>query len=81
MVAPKKERLKQAETDYSETMRQLNEKRAMLKMVEDRLALLTKKFTDATDQKQQLEYQVSFYLLNYYKFYVIYFYAYNSFGI
>ena len=58
MVAPKKERLKQAETDYSETMRQLNEKRAMLKMVEDRLALLTKKFTDATDQKQQLEYQV-----------------------
>ena len=58
MVAPKKERLKQAETDYAETMRQLNEKRATLKLVEDRLALLTKQFKDATDQKEQLEFQV-----------------------
>ena len=58
VVAPKKERLKQAEEELSETMRQLNEKRAMLKEVVDRLALLNKQFEEATDKKQKLEYQV-----------------------
>ena len=58
VVAPKKIRLKQAEEELSETMSQLNEKRAILKDVEEKLALLKKQFEEATDKKQKLEFQV-----------------------
>ena len=59
MVAPKKERLKQAEQELAVTMSQLNEKRAQLKAVEDKLANLKQQFQEMTEKKEKLEFQVS----------------------
>ncbi|KAJ3048328.1 Dynein heavy chain 7, axonemal, partial [Rhizophlyctis rosea] len=58
VVAPKKEALGKAEAELAETMGKLNEKRAVLKAVEDRMANLTNKFKAMTDKKEQLERQV-----------------------
>ena len=58
VVAPKKERLAEAEQELRTTMSALNEKRSELKAVEDRLAKLKQQFQEMTEQKQTLEYQV-----------------------
>lgn len=58
VVAPKKERLAEAEKSLSETMKILNAKRAELKEVEDRLAVLQQQFEEKTKEKEQLEVQV-----------------------
>lgn len=58
VVAPKKERLAEAEASLKETMAVLNTKRAELKEVEDRLASLQKLFEEKTKEKEQLEEQV-----------------------
>ncbi|XP_071816044.1 dynein axonemal heavy chain 12-like isoform X3 [Apostichopus japonicus] len=58
VVAPKKEKLKEAETQLAETMAILNAKRAELKAVEDRVAALKQQFKDMTDKKELLEKQV-----------------------
>jgi dynein heavy chain len=58
VVAPKKEKLKEAQKELKETMDLLNTKRAELKEVEDRLANLKKSFEEMTEKKQQLEFQV-----------------------
>jgi dynein heavy chain len=58
VVAPKKEKLREAEQSLSETMSILNEKRAELKEVEDRLASLQAQFKEATEKKEKLEVQV-----------------------
>ena len=59
VVAPKKEKLAEAEQSLKETMAILNAKRAELKEVEDRLAVLTKQFQEKTKEKEELEFQVS----------------------
>ncbi|XP_064633435.1 dynein axonemal heavy chain 12-like isoform X2 [Lineus longissimus] len=58
VVAPKKAKLAEAETELATTMATLNQKRAELKAVEDRLASLKQSFKEATDKKEQLEFQV-----------------------
>ncbi|XP_043934432.1 dynein axonemal heavy chain 12 [Protopterus annectens] len=58
VVAPKKARLKEAQMSLTETMELLNQKRAELKEVEDRLAALQKTFQEKTEEKVQLELQV-----------------------
>ncbi len=58
MVAPKKERLAEAQTSLKETMIILNAKRAELKEVEDRLAALKQAFEEKTKEKEELETQV-----------------------
>ena len=58
VVAPKKERLAEAEKSLAETMKILNAKRAELKEVEDRLASLQQQFKEKTKEKEQLEVQV-----------------------
>lgn len=58
VVAPKKERLAEAEASLKETMAVLNTKRAELKEVEDRLASLQRLFEEKTKEKEQLEEQV-----------------------
>ena len=58
VVAPKKEKLKQAEGDLEETMAQLNQKRAELRAVEERLANLKQSFAEMTEKKGKLEFQV-----------------------
>ncbi|KAI8929015.1 dynein heavy chain and region D6 of dynein motor-domain-containing protein [Entophlyctis helioformis] len=58
VVAPKKEALARAEADLAETMASLNEKRATLKAVEDRMAALEANFRAMVQKKEQLEYQV-----------------------
>ena len=58
MVAPKKERLAEAEASLKTTMAILNTKRAELKEVEDRLASLQRQFDEKTLEKEQLEEQV-----------------------
>ena len=58
VVAPKKERLKQAEQELAVTMGELNEKRAQLKAVEEKLANLKSSFQEMTDKKEKLEFQV-----------------------
>ena len=58
VVAPKKEKLAEAEQSLKETMAILNAKRAELKEVEDRLAVLTKQFQEKTKEKEELEFQV-----------------------
>jgi len=60
VVAPKKVKLAQAESDLAITMEQLNKKRAELKEIEDRLAALQEKFQNMVDEKNKLEYQVVF---------------------
>ena len=58
MVAPKKERLAEAQASLKETMIILNAKRAELKEVEDRLASLKQAFEEKTREKEELEKQV-----------------------
>lgn len=58
VVAPKKVKLREAEQSLGETMRVLNQKRAELKEVEDRLASLKAQLKEATEKKEKLEFQV-----------------------
>ncbi|XP_075690041.1 dynein axonemal heavy chain 12 [Rhinoderma darwinii] len=58
VVAPKKARLAEAQQSLSETMSVLNQKRAELKEVEDRLAALQETFREKTEEKARLEFQV-----------------------
>ncbi|XP_077865268.1 dynein axonemal heavy chain 12 [Saccoglossus kowalevskii] len=58
VVAPKKARLKDAEEQLAKTMAILNQKRAELKEVQDRLASLKKSFAEMTEKKEKLEFQV-----------------------
>ena len=50
--------MKEAETELAETMGLLNEKRALLKAMEDKLANLKQQFQEMTDKKAKLEFQV-----------------------
>ena len=59
VVAPKKVKLAQAESDLAATMLQLDQKRAELKAIEERLAVLEKKFQNMVDEKNKLEFQVN----------------------
>ena len=59
VVAPKKERLAQAEAELAETMAQLNQKRNELKAIEDRLANLQQTFQNKVNEKNKLESQVN----------------------
>ena len=59
VVAPKKERLKQAEEELATTMGELNQKRAQLREVEEKLANLKQTFQEMTEKKEKLEFQVS----------------------
>ena len=58
VVAPKKEKLKEAEEELAVTMAELNQKRSELKAVEDRLASLKQQFVEVTEKKEKLEFQV-----------------------
>ncbi|KAK3519072.1 hypothetical protein QTP70_016355, partial [Hemibagrus guttatus] len=58
VVAPKKANLAVAQQSLAGTMALLDQKRAELKEVEDRLASLQKTFEEKTEEKAQLEYQV-----------------------
>nr|XP_020824636.1 dynein heavy chain 12, axonemal isoform X2 [Phascolarctos cinereus] len=58
VVAPKKARLAEAQKSLGETMNLLNQKRAELKAVEDRLANLQQTFLEKTEEKVRLEDQV-----------------------
>ena len=58
VVAPKKIRLKEAESELSSTMAQLNKKRSELKEVTERLANLNTQFQEMTEKKEKLEFQV-----------------------
>ena len=59
VVAPKKEKLAIAQAELSKTMEQLNQKRAELRAVEERLANLKRKFQEMTDKKAKLEFEVN----------------------
>lgn len=58
MVAPKKARLAEAQQSLAHTMALLNQKRAELKAVEDRLESLQETFNEKTEEKARLEFQV-----------------------
>jgi dynein heavy chain, axonemal len=58
VVEPKKQALAVAEADLAVTMGKLNEKRAVLKAVEDRMAALENNFKAMTEKKEQLTKQV-----------------------
>ncbi|XP_064606960.1 dynein axonemal heavy chain 12-like isoform X2 [Liolophura sinensis] len=58
VVAPKKAKLAEAESELNTTMALLNAKRAELAAVEKRLADLKASFKEMTDKKEQLEFQV-----------------------
>ncbi|KAJ3181585.1 Dynein heavy chain 7, axonemal [Gaertneriomyces sp. JEL0708] len=58
VVAPKREALAKAEGELAEVMSALNEKRAALKAVEDRMAGLEANFRAMTEKKERLEQQV-----------------------
>uniref|UniRef100_A0A8C2VP56 Dynein axonemal heavy chain 3 n=1 Tax=Chinchilla lanigera TaxID=34839 RepID=A0A8C2VP56_CHILA len=55
VVAPKRERLKEAEGKLDVQMQKLNQKRAELKLVEDRLQALNDEFEDMNVKKKTLE--------------------------
>ncbi|XP_043945444.1 dynein axonemal heavy chain 3 [Protopterus annectens] len=55
VVAPKRERLKEAEAELAVQMEKLNKKRAELKMVEDRLQALNDDFETMNNKKIELE--------------------------
>ncbi|XP_055265604.1 dynein axonemal heavy chain 3 [Moschus berezovskii] len=55
VVAPKRERLKEAEGKLDTQMRKLNQKRAELKLVEDRLQALNDDFEEMNTKKKTLE--------------------------
>ncbi|OWK63542.1 Dynein heavy chain 7, axonemal [Lonchura striata] len=57
-IEPKKERLKEAEESLAVTMELLNQKRGELAEVEGRLASLQQTFTEKTEEKARLEFQV-----------------------
>ncbi|XP_041955531.1 dynein heavy chain 12, axonemal isoform X1 [Alosa sapidissima] len=58
VVAPKKAGLVEAQQSLATTMALLNQKRAELKEVEDRLASLQRTFEEKTEEKARLEHQV-----------------------
>ncbi|XP_058067045.1 dynein axonemal heavy chain 12 [Anopheles bellator] len=58
IVAPKKEKLKQAEKEYAETMAILNEKRLMAAALERRVAELNDNLEIANRKKQEVEDEV-----------------------
>ncbi|KAJ3217583.1 Dynein heavy chain 7, axonemal [Dinochytrium kinnereticum] len=58
VIAPKRVALEKAQSELAQTMTKLNEKRAVLKAVEDRMAALEGKFKEMTEKKEQLEKQV-----------------------
>ncbi|XP_069721684.1 dynein axonemal heavy chain 12 [Phaenicophaeus curvirostris] len=58
VVAPKKDRLREAQQSLAETMELLNQKREELAEVENRLTALERTFTEKTEEKARLEYQV-----------------------
>ncbi|XP_032094987.1 dynein heavy chain 12, axonemal [Thamnophis elegans] len=58
VVAPKKARLAEAQQSLAHTMALLNQKRAELKAVEDRLESLQETFNEKTEEKARLEFQV-----------------------
>ncbi|XP_056131285.1 dynein axonemal heavy chain 12 [Lampris incognitus] len=58
VVAPKKASLAEAQQSLATTMALLDQKRAELRDVEDRLAALQKTFEEKTEEKAQLEFQV-----------------------
>uniref|UniRef100_A0A8D2L0F3 Dynein axonemal heavy chain 12 n=1 Tax=Varanus komodoensis TaxID=61221 RepID=A0A8D2L0F3_VARKO len=58
VVAPKKARLAEAQQSLAQTMALLNQKRAELKAVEDRLEALQQTFVEKTEEKARLEFQV-----------------------
>lgn len=58
MIAPKKERLREAQQSLAETLTLLNQKREELAAVESRLAALEQTFTEKTEEKSRLEFQV-----------------------
>ncbi|NXY12857.1 DYH7 protein, partial [Atrichornis clamosus] len=57
-IEPKKERLNEAQESLAKTMELLNQKRAVLTAVENRLAALEQTFTEKTEEKARLEFQV-----------------------
>uniref|UniRef100_A0A8B9VSH1 Dynein axonemal heavy chain 12 n=1 Tax=Anas zonorhyncha TaxID=75864 RepID=A0A8B9VSH1_9AVES len=58
VVAPKKDRLREAQQSLAETLALLNQKRDELEEVENRLASLERTFTEKTEEKARLEFQV-----------------------
>ena len=58
VVAPKKEKLKEAEAELAKMMSALNEKRAELAAVQKKLQDLKDSFKEMTDKKEKLEFQV-----------------------
>uniref|UniRef100_A0A8C3KVW3 Dynein axonemal heavy chain 12 n=1 Tax=Calidris pygmaea TaxID=425635 RepID=A0A8C3KVW3_9CHAR len=58
VVAPKKDRLREAQQSLAETLTLLNQKREELAAVENRLAALERTFTEKTEEKARLEFQV-----------------------
>lgn len=54
-VAPKKAKLEIAEREYAATMALLEEKRAQVRALEDKLAHLTEQLNEANDRKQALQ--------------------------
>uniref|UniRef100_A0A672VCY4 Dynein axonemal heavy chain 12 n=1 Tax=Strigops habroptila TaxID=2489341 RepID=A0A672VCY4_STRHB len=58
VVAPKKARLKEAQQSLGETLALLNQKREELAEVERDLAALEQTFTEKTEEKARLEFQV-----------------------
>eukprot|EP00798_Chlamydomonas_sp_ICE-L_P008519 gene8518-4817_t len=58
VVAPKKAKLAEAESEFAELMVGLNAKKAELKEVEDRLAALNAKLAEMQQKKKQLEFDV-----------------------
>nr|KAJ3422321.1 Dynein heavy chain 7, axonemal [Polyrhizophydium stewartii] len=58
IVAPKQEALAKAEAELAETMKGLNEKRALLKEVMDRLQTLNDNLQALADKKERLEKEV-----------------------
>uniref|UniRef100_A0A8C3L5I1 Dynein axonemal heavy chain 12 n=1 Tax=Chrysolophus pictus TaxID=9089 RepID=A0A8C3L5I1_CHRPC len=58
VVAPKKDRLREAQQSLAETLTLLNQKRDELAAVESRLTALEKTFNEKTEEKARLEFQV-----------------------
>ncbi len=60
VVAPKKARLAEAESELATTMAELNEKRSSLQALEEKLANLKQNFAEMTEKKEKLEFQVRY---------------------
>ncbi|KAM9226992.1 LOW QUALITY PROTEIN: dynein axonemal heavy chain 12 [Leptosomus discolor] len=58
VVAPKKDRLREAQQSLAETLTLLNHKREELAAVENHLAALERTFTEKTEERAHLEFQV-----------------------